>query len=152
MDKFTQFWENYPRRSGIGAARQAWQCQIFFRTNEICSIASIKNEDIQDYIIEASKQFSIKHRDTQEQFIPLPKTFLNEQTFLDEDLHKKEQVNPAWIDKISKCLGNDKTHIFKNCTFDGKTLKAENPAIAQTIRRHYETHLTRIFGEVEIVV
>lgn len=80
------FFNAYPKgaRTAIGAVREAWQSQVFF-----------KNAD-PNQIMRAVKNFARKHADTEDKFIPKPARFLNEQMYLDPDLQGEE---PKPLDK-----------------------------------------------------
>ena len=77
-DDFNNFWEAYPRQTGIGAARKAWSNEIFFK--------SAKPEQM----IHAAKAYKNKTEEdkTEERFTQKPSTFLQDQTYLDPDLNK----------------------------------------------------------------
>lgn len=71
---FEEFYKHYPKPTGIGLARRAYTNQVFFH-----------NAD-QAVIVQATKKYAETSKDKDKQFIPNPAKFLDDQTYLDQEL------------------------------------------------------------------
>lgn len=78
MTDFNDFWEIYPRQTGIGAARSQWHNEIMFKAAQ------------PEQVVKAAKAYKEKMEDkgTDEQYIQKPVTFLRDQTYLDPELNR----------------------------------------------------------------
>jgi len=73
---FGDFWAVYLKPTGIGAAKRSWSNQIFFHNAK------------PEQIIMATKKYAEINKDKEKQFIPNPAKFLDDQTYLDEELQE----------------------------------------------------------------
>lgn len=55
-----------------------------------------------------------------------------------------------WQTKIINLVGHERAHVFKKCTFDGKTLHTGSKALAEQVKKNYEGKIIQALGEVEI--
>lgn len=70
MDQFEQFWKAYPRRIGKGAARKSFE-------------KSLKLATFEEIMTGLSRQISY-YASREQQFIPHPTTWLNQERWADE--------------------------------------------------------------------
>jgi hypothetical protein len=70
MDQFEQFWRAYPRRIGKGAARKAFE-------------KALKLATVEEIMTGLSRQLSY-YASREQQFIPHPTTWLNQERWADE--------------------------------------------------------------------
>lgn len=130
---FDDFWNEYPKKTGIGAARRQW-------TNEVMFKAAIP-----DVITKSAMAFAHKHRDTDERYIMKPERFLSDQVYLDPDLQNFEKPEPltGWKANFAKQLGEDKARIYlKDAAFKGGVLALKlAPSVVDLFKNNHETEL-----------
>lgn len=94
--RFDEFWANYPRKVGKGAARKAWA-------------KAVKEMDPED-LIRATVEFAhwLRRERTEVRFIPHPATWLNQERWADERMPSVEpESNIQAHMRLVNALGDD---------------------------------------------
>ena len=78
-DRFSQFWNVYPKKKSKGDAERAWQ-------------RALKKTEAEK-IIAAVRVFARQCEDKDPQFIKHPATWLNSESYLDPDLQPRQVVS-----------------------------------------------------------
>lgn len=100
-DEFETWYSEYPRHQDKGHARKAYK--------------AARKKAGAKILLEAARQASIKYRDTEKRYVPLPATWLNGERWLDED------VDTMGEDHTSK-VSYQEWHLFVDVyRFKGET-------------------------------
>lgn len=131
-DHFQEFFKEYPRPTGIGAARRSWGNQIFFHNAK------------PEQMLEACKVFRQQSLDIDTQYTLKPSKWLEDQCYLDPDLQPREKAElPNFLEKLSSLIGEHK--VLANCQdselVDGILYLQTTDTLANLFKNNNETYL-----------
>lgn len=141
-DEFDQFWEAWPKKTGVGAARSAFTNEVMFKAAD------------PSQIVRAARALAYKVKDMpieEQKFIPKASNWLVDQSYLDPDL-QIEPPKPINMDDFEEwqrvLAGMYGIHIVKSwfgeATLEGGILNVKNNFIANKVKSEYSQGLNRI--------